>query len=114
MKKEIYLYGSIICVIASTVATFFDWRISTGIIIGALASMLYLIVLNKTFRIENGQMSKGGAIGFILRILIIALPLLIAALIPNYFNIFGAFGGVMVFRIVMMIVFYKTKEEIKW
>ena len=38
---------------------------------------------------EDGTISKGSALGFIIRILVIALPLLIACLFPNVFNIFG-------------------------
>lgn len=112
MKKEIYLYSGIVSLVACVISAFFNWRISTGILIGALSSFIYFYILNLNFRIVDGNISKGGVLGFIVRILILALPLLIACLLPNYFNIFGAFGGVMIFRIIMIIMFLKEKEGI--
>lgn len=111
MKKEIYLYSGIISILASVVCAFFNWRISTGIIIGALSSFLYFFILNENFKVEDGKMTKGGIFGFFIRIIVLALPLLIACLLPEYFNIFGAFGGVMLFRIVMIVIFLKEKED---
>ena len=114
MKKEVYLYSLIVCLLASVVAAFFNWRISTGIIIGAVSSVIYLLLLNATFKIKDGKISKGGVVGFFARILVLALPLLIACLLPNYFNVFAVFGAIMVFRIIMMIMFFRTKEGIEW
>lgn len=111
MNKEIYLYSSIIGVFASIVCAFFNWRISTGILIGMLSSYLYFYLLNLQFKVVDGKISKGGIIGYFLRIIVLALPLLLACLLPNYFNIFGAFGGIMAFRIIMMIIYFKQKGE---
>lgn len=111
MNKKLYLFTGVLALIASVVCLIFDWRISTGIIIGLLSSYLYFYILNVEFKIEDGQISKGGILGFFLRILVIALPLFIACVLPNVFNIFGAFAGVMIFRIIMMIVFYKEREN---
>lgn len=111
MNKKIYLYSGIIGLFVSIICAFFDWKISMGILIGLLASFLYFFLLNDQFKIEDGQISKGGVLGFGLRIIVLALPLLVACLLPQYFNIFGAFAGVMVFRIIMMIMFFKQKGE---
>lgn len=113
MNKQIYLFSGILAIIASAVCAYFNWKISTGIIIGMICSYGYFYLLNKSFKVkEDGSMSKGGALGFIVRILLIALPLAIGALLPSYFNIFGAFAGVMLFRIVMIFYFFKQKGEI--
>lgn len=112
MKKEIYLYSGIITIVASLICIYFDWRISSGIIIGALSSFLYFYILNMNFKInEDGNISKGGILGYFIRILVLAIPLLIACLMPNVFNIFGAFAGVMLFRIVMIVMFLIKKGE---
>lgn len=111
MNKEIYLYSCIIGVLASIICAFFNWRISTGILIGMLSSYLYFYLLNLQFKVVDGKVSKGGIIGYFLRIIVLALPLLLACLLPNYFNIFGAFGGIMAFRIIMMIIYFKQKGE---
>ena len=111
MNKNVYLYSGIIGVFASVVCAFFDWKISTGILAGLLSSYVYFYLLNSQFRIEEGKINKGGILGFGIRIIVLALPLLVACLLPQYFNIFGAFGGVMVFRIIMMFMFFKQKGE---
>lgn len=112
MNKKIYLYSGVLGIVASLIAYFFNWRVSTGIIIGVLSSYLYFYILNMNFKIkEDGTISKGNVLGFIIRILVIALPLLIACVFPNIFNIFGAFAGVMLFRIVMIVLFLIEKGE---
>lgn len=112
MNKQIYLYSGIISVIASIICAFFNWTISTGVIIGALSSFVYFYILNMNFKInEDGNISKGGVLGYFIRLIVLALPLLIACLLPNVFNIFGAFAGIMLFRIVMIIMFFTKKGE---
>ena len=113
MNKKIYLFSGILAIIASIACVYFNWRISTGIIIGIICSYGYFYLLNKSLNVkEDGSISKGGVIGFLVRILLIALPLAISVLLPEYFNIFGAFAGVMIFRIIMIIYFFKQKGEI--
>ena len=113
MNKILYLISFIVSLLASLICLFIKWQISTGIILGTVFSLIYFFLLNKSYSIdENGNLNKGNPLGFFLRIIIIALPLLISCLLPNYFNIFGAFGGVMLFRIVMMITFFKKRGEI--
>lgn len=112
MNKNVYLYSIILGIVASLICAYFNWRISTGIIIGLLSSYLYFYILNMSFKVkEDGTISKGNILGFFIRILTLALPLLIAFLYPNIFNIFGAFAGVMVFRIVMIVIFFIEKGE---
>ena len=111
-NKQIYIYSGILGIIACAICWYFNWRISTGILIGLISSFIYFYLINNSFKLkEDGSISKGGVIGFILRIVVIALPLLIACLLPDYFNIFGAFGGVMLFRFVMIFYFLKQKGE---
>ena len=114
MNKQIYIVSVVVSVIASVICLFFDWRISSGIIIGEIASLIYFLLLNNSFKLkEDGSMSKGGIVSFLLRIVVIALPLTIAFFLPKFFNIFGAFAGVMLFRIVMIIYFFKQKGELQ-
>lgn len=113
MNKHIYLISLLVSIIASLICLFFDWKISLGIILGVISSFIYFYALNKSYKLnDDGTINRGGFILFIVRILIIAFPLLIACLLPNVFNIFGAFGGVMLFRIVMIVYFFKEKGEI--
>lgn len=112
MNKKVYLYSLILCIVASLICAYFNWRISTGIVIGMLSSFLYFYILNMNFKIkDDGTISKGSILGFLVRILALALPLFIAFLLPNIFNFFGAFAGVMLFRIVMITLFFKEKGE---
>lgn len=112
MNKEIYLYSGILTVIASVICAYFNWTIATGIIIGALSSFIYFYILNLNFKInDDGNISKGGVLGYFIRIIVLALPLLVSCLFPKYFNIFGAFGGIMLFRIVMIVMFFIKKGD---
>ena len=111
MNKKVYIYSGILAALASLICLYFDYRISTGIVIGLLSSYLYFYILNMQFKIEDGKMNKGGVLGYFIRIAVIALPLLLACLMPQYFNIFGAFGGVMLFRVVMMVMFILQKGD---
>ena len=113
MNKQIYIFSSIVSVIASLVCIFFDWRISTGIILGTISSFLYFYLLNKFVKVSmEGNVSKGSVVFSILRIFILALPLAVAYFLPTVFNFFGAFAGVMIFRLIMIIIFFKNKEAL--
>lgn len=113
MNKNLYLISAILGIVASVCCYFINWQISTGIILGIIFSLIYFLILNKSYLInEDGTLSKGSIVLFLLRMIVIAIPLLISCLLPNIFNIFGAFGGVMLFRIVMIIVFFKNRGEI--
>jgi hypothetical protein len=48
-------------------------------------------------------------LGSMLRYVIIAFPLVIALILPQYFNIFGAAGGFILYKVVLIAfaVFYK-------
>lgn len=114
MNKNVYVVSAAVSIFISIICLFFNWKISTGIILGLISSFLYFILLNKNLTFdENGSIKKGSFIFFIVRIMILAFPLLIACLVPQYINIFGTFGGVMIFRIVMIIMFIKKKGELK-
>lgn len=113
MNKQIYIVSSIVGFIASLICLFFDWKISTGILIGLISSLVYFYLLIKSYKInEDGSLHKGSGLALIFRILVLALPLLIACLLPDYFNVFGAFGGVMVFRLITYVYFFKQKGDI--
>lgn len=110
MNKQIYMFSSIFGLLISVICLFFNWKISTGIIIGILSSFIYFYLLNGSFKInEDGSIDKGGIVKYFIRIIVIALPLFLSYILPEYFNIFGAFAGVMIFRIVMIIFFFKKK-----
>lgn len=112
MNKDLFIVSGIVSLVASIICFFIKWQIATGLILGTLFSFVYFFLLNVGFKInDDGSISKGGALLFILRMIMLALPLFIACMIPNVFNIFGAFAGVMIFRIVMMIVYFKKKGE---
>lgn len=112
MKKDLFIICGIVSLLVSIVCYFINWKIATGIILGTAFSLLYFYVLNLSFKMnEDGTLNRGSALLGVVRILIIAMPLFIAFMLPNVFNFFGAFAGVMIFRIIMMIVFFIKKGE---
>lgn len=113
MKKELLITSSIVGVLASIVCLFFKWQYAISVLMGLAFSFLYFYLLTSSFKInENGEISKGSFIGWLLRIIVLAIPLLISCLLPNVFNIFATFGGIMIFRVVMMIFFYRQKGSV--
>lgn len=112
MKKNLFVICAIVSLLVSIVCYFIKWQIATGIILGTLFSLLYFFVLNLSFKMNaDGTINRGSALLGILRLFIIAMPLFIAFMLPEVFNIFGAFAGVMIFRIIMMIAFFIEKGE---
>ena len=112
MNKDLFIISGIVSIVASVITFFFKWQIATGIILGTIFSFVYFYLLNTGFKInDDGSISKGGALLFMLRMIVLALPLFVSCMLPEVFNIFGAFAGVMLFRIVMMVVYFKKKGE---
>lgn len=113
MKKNLFIVSGILGIIASAIGVFFALNIGLGILLGTVFSLLYFYLLNISYKVdENGNLSRGSGLGYLLRMIVIAVPLLLSCLLPNIFNVFAAFGGIMLFRIIMFITFFKEKGDI--
>lgn len=102
--KTTFRYSLIIISIIAAVFLFLDFRVSLGMFLGLLSFYLYLNIMtfNMTSLLNGRKASKGILVlVHILDLLILILPLLLASLLPNLFNIFGVFTGLMINRILL-------------
>ncbi|MBR2599449.1 MAG: hypothetical protein IKD84_00870, partial [Erysipelotrichaceae bacterium] len=89
-------------------------RVSAGIALGLVCFSLYFLILNASYR---GLTESGNVNGLlmilatIVRLDLMAIPLLAGFLFPQYFNVWGCFGGFMVFKIASVIEAARSARE---
>ena len=92
------LLAAVFCVI--------DWRVSAGIVLGMICFALYFLILRASFR-DLTEVRSSDAFVMILssvaRLFLMAVPLLAGILMPQYFNIWGCFGGFTIFKMAAVI-----------
>ncbi len=106
--------SSVIIALAAVVFLFFDKTISFGLLLGQLFYILYLLVLTKMVDAVLGTASGGiskVSLGFVLRIVLLALPMVIAALFPETFNLFAVFGSMFLNRVMLLILYARGEES---
>ncbi len=112
MDKKIRSLSVAITIVLSIIFAFINKTVSAGMIVGCIASMLYIqlltIGMNKT--INQQQSSTKMVIAKLFRLSIIIVSMLIAMIIPEKVNIFGVFFGLMVFKIRLLILALSRKE----
>ena len=115
MKLKIYYLTTIIAIILSIIAFFFDYRISIGILAATLASMLNLFLLSANMKAVMNQKDMASypllIAGNILRYGILALVIYIAIKNPQYFNIYGITIGLILFLVSLVIDALSRKGE---
>ena len=115
MKLKIYYLTTIIAILLSIIAFFFDYTISIGILAATLASMLNLFLLSVNMKAVMNQKDLTGypllIVGNILRYGILALVIYIAIKNPQYFNIYGVTAGLILFLVSLVIDAASRKEE---
>lgn len=83
-----------------------DYRITLGMILGLVFYRLYYMLLTMSIddQIDIPSEVKVRSIGAaILRLLLLAFPMLVCFVIPEVFNIWGVFFGLMAFKITVYI-----------
>lgn len=81
-----------------------DYRITCGMILGLICYRLYYILLTMSIedQIDVPSEVKARNIGAVaLRLLLLAFPLLVSFVIPELFNVWGAFLGLLAFKITV-------------
>ena len=93
---------------AAFIAFFFDWRISSGIALGLAAYALYLHLLSSDVdRQIRGDVGLPMALVRSGRLLVFAAALFVGGYWPAYFNIFGVFGGLLAFKVCLLIISWR-------
>ena len=106
MRKQAISIALVVSGLIVLTGVFTDWRIASGYVFGAMISaLLYWRTTMFCDQVLDQQAAgKIGLIGpFLFRYLLMALPLLIAALAPEVFNIFAAAGGLFLMKFVLIL-----------
>ena len=102
------LTANIIVLVAAAMFLPFDRTISAGLVLGAALYYVYLRILPHTVTAQleaarDGRTTTGAL--FFVRMLVLALPLLLAAKFPQHLNIFAAFMPLFVNHLVTFAVY---------
>ncbi len=115
MEKRALTLSAVLVMAAAAVFLFLDWRISVGLVVGLLCFRLYFMLLTEHIDsiIEAGK-AKGTGVRLapLLRLLVLALPLLAGAALPQFISIWGVFAGEMMFKLCTygMMIFGKKEK----
>lgn len=103
-----------IVVLLGSCSGFIDFRYASGFLLGAIAS----IVLYKRAEryadsviYQNQASTPQSILNFVNSYAIMAIVLIVAALLPNYLNIFAAAIGMMAIKIAVIIEALTTGKE---
>lgn len=102
MKKNELLRNSAVALAVSVVFLFYNRTVSAGILLGFLCSQLYVYLLVRDI---DGLIvsSRSSRFSQPLRMALLALPMLAGCLYPDRINVFGAFAGLMIPKVLLYI-----------
>ncbi len=114
MENRIVRYSTICGLALAAALLIFDWRWSAGIVIGLVFFVIYFLMLR--LKIDE-QLSAAGsgkasdAFSKAARMLILAVPLLLGFVFPEFISFWGVFIGLMMFRVTLVVtsIFLKDK-----
>ena len=107
MSKKVYLISGILVAIISVIFLFFDWKISTGTILGFLFSMGNLEIITRSYSKLGEVVPKDFVLWQFVRFLLLVVPLLLSFLLPNVFHYIGVVIGLTVYRLAMIFALKK-------
>ncbi len=113
MSLNIYLITAVIGILCSGVFTFIDIKISAGILLSTLFSLLNMVLLSITMRFaiqgENGQYGIM-MLGNIIRYTLLFICMFIAYKLPQYFSLIGVAIGMTLFLFALVIDAIKKRK----
>ena len=106
MGKNILRTTGICGLLLAAVFCVIDWRVSAGIILGMICFIMYFIILNASFS-DLSELKGSDAFMMILasvvRMILMAAPVLAGVMMPQYFNTWGCLGGFVIFKAAAVI-----------
>jgi|GEM_PF-5978451 len=112
-SKKAYLCLSLAFILVAFALYFVNRTWANGLLIGHLFYTIYLLVLikNVEFILGLGHYNNFlGRVAYLLRLAILAFPMLLGALRPEVFNIFAAFISLFINRVALMLWGYLGKD----
>ena len=113
MSLTIYMLTGVIALIVSGIFVFVDIKITYGILLSALFSMINLLLLSASMKkvISNSQPAYGLMIaGNMIRFTLLFVMMFIAYKLPNYFSMIGVAIGLTLFMIALLIDAIKKRR----
>jgi len=106
MDKKVYKITSLLAISLGLISLFINYQFALGVILGYVFSMIYLFTLEKSYANLNSdyEINFFHYLLVIVRYILLALPMLIACLLPQVFNVFGAFVGLILFKVSLLII----------
>ena len=102
MKKHI---REILILFLSLLFLFIDHRLTLGVLLGYPFAVIHLWLIQKRYNSLNADKPSSLIVfgGSYLGIFLLIIPLMIAVLLPQYFNFIGVLAALVMNRIVMII-----------
>ncbi len=102
--------SNIALIVVTAVAAIIDWRVAVGIILGYLFSLVHSWVLKLRFGSLNPTRVKLGAyLGVLFGLIVLAIPMLIAMLLPQFVHFFGVFIGLVYQKYTLYVQAIRNK-----
>ena len=100
----------VVLIVITALVAIYDWRISTGIILGYLFALLHWRFLNYRFSsLDPKGVKLRVYLGMVITLLIFACPILIAMLFPQFVHFFGVFIGLMYQKYFAYVQAFRNK-----
>ena len=110
--RKVFRVSLAIVLVAAAVFLPFDRSVAGGLMLGISLYYVYLLILTKTVTLQLEAAldnRRSFIVGYLPRIIVLALPLIIAAKYPQSFNIYAAFAPLFINHVVTYLL-YSRKE----
>lgn len=106
MRQQGWKISTILLAVSAGIAVLFDWRISTGLLLGGVVSVL-LYLRTAAFCDIVLKQNKAGR-GFVFSrfmssYALMAIPLILAAVKPEYLNFFATAAGLLLIKVTLIL-----------
>lgn len=106
--RRVYRVSLAVVLVAAAVALPHDRTVACSLVLGIALYYVYLRVLTSTVTAQLDAAvagSRPSALGYPLRMVALALPLLLAAMRPDLFNVLGAFAPLFLNHILTFVIY---------
>lgn len=100
----------VVAIVSSVIAYFFSAKIAISIIVGQLSFQFYYQLLTIYYKVasasEEIRLRKKAFVAFVsklLRIIVLAIPYLLAGFYPDRLSFLAIFYGQMIFKVILMM-----------
>ncbi|MBR0138056.1 MAG: hypothetical protein IJM15_06560 [Erysipelotrichaceae bacterium] len=105
MERKVLKLSNIVCLLSAVVFLPFDWRVSSGIVLGLSAFNVYYFLLSEsiTQQLRARQQSSLMWGARLLRLMILISAPVIGWFLPEIFNFYGTIIGVLGYKVVVYV-----------